>query len=44
VCVIDLIVSWGHYGTNTRHAKGRASPITKKSETHFKGAHHRFDW
>jgi hypothetical protein len=30
-------------GTNTRRARGHASPITKKSETHFILAHRRFN-
>jgi hypothetical protein len=29
----DLIPDWGFYDTNTRHAQGHTSPITKKSET-----------
>jgi hypothetical protein len=33
--VSDLIPDWGPYGTNTRRAQGHASPVTKKSETHF---------
>jgi hypothetical protein len=42
-CVVNLIVGWGHSGTNTRHAKSSASPITKKYETRFNLACHRFD-
>jgi hypothetical protein len=40
--VANLIVGWGHYGTNRRRAKGRTSPITKKSKTRFNLEHHRF--
>jgi hypothetical protein len=43
VCVTDLITGWGSYGTNMRHAQGRASPISKKSKTHFILAHRRFN-
>jgi hypothetical protein len=43
VCVTDLIADWGHYGTNTRRAKGRTSPITNKSETLVSLAGRRFD-
>jgi hypothetical protein len=35
VRVTDLVAGWGPYGTKTRHANGRASPITKKSESRF---------
>jgi hypothetical protein len=41
--VADLIVGWGHRGTNRRRANGRASPVTKESETRFNLARHRFD-
>jgi hypothetical protein len=44
VSVVDLIPGWGHCGTNRRHAKGRASPITNQFETHFKVASRRFDF
>jgi hypothetical protein len=43
VCVTDLIANWAPYGTNTRCTRGRTSPITMKSETHFILAHHRFN-
>jgi hypothetical protein len=33
--VTNLIAGWGPYDTNTRCARGHASPITKKSETRF---------
>jgi hypothetical protein len=42
--VADLIVSYGHYDTNRRRAKGRASPITKKYETRFNLERCRFDY
>jgi hypothetical protein len=35
VRVTNLIPDLSPYGTNTRHAQGRASPITQKSETCF---------
>jgi hypothetical protein len=34
---------WGPYGSNTRHTQDRASPITKKFETRFILARHRFN-
>jgi hypothetical protein len=43
MCVINLIVGWGPYGTNARHAQDCTSLITKKSETYFILAHHRFN-
>jgi hypothetical protein len=39
-CFTDLIAGWSHCATNTRHAKGRASPITKKFEMLFNIARH----
>jgi hypothetical protein len=41
--IADLIVGWGHCGTNRRHAKGRASLIVKNFKTRFNLACHRFD-
>jgi hypothetical protein len=43
VCVTNLLVGWGPYNTNTRCVWGRASPITKKSETLFILVCHRFN-
>jgi hypothetical protein len=43
VRVTDLIPGWGSCGINTRRTKGHASPTTKKSETCFILARHRFN-
>jgi hypothetical protein len=43
VCVTDLILGWGPYGTNMRHVQSLVSPITKKSETRFILARYRFN-
>jgi hypothetical protein len=42
VRVTNLILGWNPYGTNTRHAWGSTSPITKKSETRYILTRHRF--
>jgi hypothetical protein len=41
--IADLIVSWSHYDTNGRRAKGRVSPITKIFEVRRSLACRRFD-
>jgi hypothetical protein len=38
--VTDLIVDWGHYGTNGRRAKGRMSSITKITEIRYNLTRH----